>query len=220
MIYCIAVIAVWIAFHIGFRIQVVGRENLIHDRGFIMAPNHRSAIDPVFIVAVDALYLLTHKMVVFGKKELFEVNDFVSWFLGKLGCVPVKTGRDDMLTLERAVESCKKGRGLLLFPEGTRSKDGKLLKPKSGAFVVAAQAGVDMIPCRIIYDTPDGSMKLFCRVKICYGKPIPAEQLKMDGKKDMAKLRENKQLLTQAWEELYAQNCFPGRAAAPAEKEN
>lgn len=48
------------------------------------------------------------------------------------------------------------GETLLIFPEGTREKEGKLLPPKSGLFVIAAQAGVDVVPCRILYDTPDG----------------------------------------------------------------
>ena len=100
------------------------------------------------------------------------------------------------------------GRGLLVFPEGTRSKDGQLGTVKSGAFVVASAAGVDMVPCRILYDTPDGKMHVFCRARVCFGKPIPAAELAMGEKRDMAKLRENKQRLIAAWTALYEENRF------------
>ena len=62
----------------------------------------------------------------------------------------------------------------MFSPEGTRSKDGRLGKLKSGAFVIAAKAGADILPCRIIYDTPDARMHLFCRIRICFGELIPA----------------------------------------------
>ena len=71
----------------------------------------------------------------------------------------------------------REGRGALVFPEGTRTKDGNLGKLKSGAFVIAAEAGVDMIPCRIIYK--GGKMRVFGRCTVVFGKPIPAEKLKL-----------------------------------------
>lgn len=219
MLYYILVPLAWMLAHIVFRPQVIGRENLIKGRGFILAPNHRSALDPVFVILSD-WYFWLHKMRIFAKKELFDGRPLLGWFLGQMGAVSVKNGRGDISTLEHSVQECRAGRGLLLFPEGTRSKDGKLLAPKSGAFVVADQAAVDMIPCRILYDTPDGSLKLFCRIRVCYGEPIRAAQLAMGEKHNMAKLRENKKLLTEAWEGLGRQYAFAGRQlAASAEKE-
>lgn len=94
------------------------------------------------------------------------------------------------------------GKTLLIFPEGTREKDGKLLPPKSGLFVIAAEAGVDVVPCRILYDTPDGKMHLFCRVRVIYGEPMPAAQFAMEGRRDTKKLRANKQALLDAWEKM------------------
>lgn len=221
MLYAIVVPLAWILAHILFRPQVIGRENLIKGRGFILAPNHRSALDPVFVILADGYFWL-HKMRIFAKKELFDGRPLLAWFLRQMGAVSVKNGRDDLSTLDRTVQECRAGRGLLLFPEGTRSKDGRLLAPKSGAFVVAAQAGVDMIPCRILYDTKDGRLKLFCRIRVCFGEPIPAEQLAMAEKRDMAKLRENKKRLVQAWETMGEQYAFAGAqnaADAPAQKE-
>ena len=218
MLYYILVPLAWVLAHIVFRLQVIGRENLIKGRGFILAPNHRSALDPVFIVLSDGYFWL-HKMRIFAKKELFQGKPLLAWFLRQMGAVSVKNGRDDLSTLDNTIQECRTGRGLLLFPEGTRSKDGRLLPPKSGAFVVADQAAVDMIPCRILYDTQDGRLKLFCRIRICFGKPISAEQLALGEKRNMVKLRENKKMLTAAWEEMGREYAFSRCVQANAEKE-
>lgn len=218
MLYYILVPLAWVLAHIVFRPQVIGRENLIKGRGFILAPNHRSALDPVFVVVSDGYFWL-HKMRIFAKKELFQGKPLLAWFLRQMGAVSVKNGRDDLSTLDNTIQECRTGRGLLLFPEGTRSKDGRLLPPKSGAFVVADQAAVDMIPCRILYDTPDGRLKLFCRIRICFGKPISAEQLALGEKRNMVKLRENKKMLTAAWEEMGWEYAFSRCVPANAEKE-
>ena len=189
----------WLVWHLVFRIQVYGRENLIRDRGFILAPNHVSAIDPVF-VAISRFW--GAQMWIFAKKELFE-NKLCGWFIRQGGGIPVRGSKEDRASVDKAITACKEGRGLLIFPEGTRSKDGQLLKPKSGAFVVASAAQVDMIPCRILYGTPDGKMHLFCRVRVCFGKAIPAAELDMGEKRNVEKLRANKERLVQAWEALY-----------------
>ena len=184
VLYYILLPFAWLLWHLGFRIRVEGRENLkkVQTKGYILAPTHVSAIDPVFI----AVTRWGGRMVIFAKKELFEINAFLSWFFRCAG----------------AVEACKNGRTLLIFPEGTREKEGNLLPPKSGLFVIAAGAGVDVVPCRILYDTPDGKMHLFCKVRVIYGEPMPAAQFAMEGRRDTKKLRANKQALLDAWEKM------------------
>ena len=114
------------------------------------------------------------------KKELFEINAFLTWFFRCCGGVCVRGTKDEMAVISQTVEACKQGKTLLIFPEGTREKEGKLLAPKSGLFVIAAEAGVDVVPCRILYDTPDGRMHLFCKVRVIYGEPMPAAQFAME----------------------------------------
>ena len=201
VLYYILLPLAWLVFHIGFRVRCVGHENLkkIGTKGCIIAPNHVSAIDPVF---VGITRFWGSRMVVFAKKELFEINAFLSWFFRCAGAVCVRGTKEEMGVIEDTVSHCQNGGTLLIFPEGTREKEGKLMQPKSGLFVIAAQAGVDVIPARIIYDTPDGKMKLFCKVTVVYGEPIPAAQFAMEGRRDTKKLRENKQLLLDKWTEL------------------
>ena len=99
---------------------------------------------------------------------------------------------------------CVRAAGALVFPEGTRTKEGNLGKLKSGAFVIAAEAGVDMIPCRIIYK--GGKMRVFGRCTVVFGKPIPAEKLKLGEPRSAARLRECKALLAEELEKLLEEN--------------
>lgn len=201
VLYYILLPLAWLVFHIGFRVECVGRENLkkVQTGGCILAPNHVSAIDPVFVVITR---FWGKRMVVFAKKELFEINALLTWFFRCMGALCVRGTRDELETIDKTVEVCKNGGTLLIFPEGTREKEGKLLPPKSGLFVIAAQAAVDVVPVRILYDTPDGKMRLFCKVKVIYGEPMSAAQFAMESRRDLKTLRANKQALLDAWEKL------------------
>ena len=201
VLYYILLPLAWIVFHIGFRVECIGRENLkkVRTNGCIIAPNHVSAIDPVFVVITR---FWGRRMIVFAKKELFEINVLLTWFFRWMGALCVRGTREELDVIDQTVEVCRNGGTLLIFPEGTREKEGKLLQPKSGLFVIAAQAAVDVVPVRILYDTPDGRMKLFCKVKVVYGEPMPAAQFAMESRRDLKTLRANKQALLDAWEDL------------------
>ena len=201
VLYYILLPLAWIVFHIGFRVECIGRENLkkVRTNGCIIAPNHVSAIDPVFVVITR---FWGRRMVVFAKKELFEINVLLTWFFRWMGALCVRGTREELDAIDQTVEACRNGGTLLIFPEGTREKEGKLLQPKSGLFVIAAQAAVDVVPVRILYDTPDGRVKLFCKVKVVYGEPMPAAQFAMESRRDLKTLRANKQALLDAWEDL------------------
>ncbi len=201
VLYYILLPLAWIVFHIGFRVRTEGRENLkkVQTRGYILAPNHISAIDPVFVIITR---FWGRRMIVFAKKELFEINAFLSWFFRCAGAMCVRGTKEEAAVIDETVARCQNGESLLIFPEGTREKDGTFLQPKSGLFVIAAAAAVDVVPVRIHYETPDGKMKLFCKVRVVYGEPMPAARFAMESRRDMKKLRANKQALLDAWEKL------------------
>ena len=201
VLYYILLPLAWLVFHIGFRVRTEGRENLkkVQTRGYILAPNHISAIDPVFVIITR---FWGRRMIVFAKKELFEINAFLSWFFRCAGALCVRGTKEEAAVIDETVARCQNGESLLIFPEGTREKDGTFLQPKSGLFVIAAAAAVDVVPVRIHYETPDGKMKLFCKVRVVYGEPMPAARFAMEGRRDMKKLRAIKQALLDAWEKL------------------
>ncbi|MEF9865411.1 MAG: lysophospholipid acyltransferase family protein [Oscillospiraceae bacterium] len=201
MFYCFIVTLACIAWHIIFRIKVIGKENLIKDRGFVLCPNHISAIDPVFIVIAR---FWGKRMLIMGKEELFNISPIISWIFRHVGVIPVQRGKGDSGAVDTAIEKVKGGQGLLIFPEGTRTKDGNLGRLKSGAFVVAAAANVDVIPCRIIYK--GGKMRFFCKCTIIFGKPIPREKFALGEPRSAARLRECKELLANELETLLQEN--------------
>ena len=166
----------------------------------ILITNHKNQMD--FLLVLYLFYFRYVRCLV--GKTFYECNRFLNWCLRMLGAIKVDRFSFGMDFFCESVEALRRGQLLLIFPEGTREKDGKLLPPKSGLFVIAAGAGVDVVPCRILYDTPDGKMHLFCRVRVIYGEPMPAAQFAMEGRRDTKKLRANKQALLDAWEKMGA----------------
>ena len=162
LLYWILLPIVWVLAHILFRFEVIGRENLktVRDgRAYVIAPNHIANLDPVLI----AITIFDWKRLrILAKEELFK-NPLAGWFLRCMGAVSIERGKGDTTTVEKLTNECKNGTGIMIFPEGTRTKTGKLGVIKSGAFVIAAAAGADMLPVRIIYGTKDGKMHLFCK---------------------------------------------------------
>ncbi len=205
MFYGFVVAGAWLIWHLLFGIKVVGRENIPRDgSSFVIAPNHISGMDPVLVI-ISRFW--GRKMVTLAKDELMHIHPFFTWFFRKVGVVSIQRGKGQNDVLDEAIRQMKEeGRGMLIFPEGTRSKTGEPGRIKSGAFVVASAAHADMIPCRIIYR--HGTMRLFSRVRICFGKPIPAEKLDLGEVRSAAKLRECKQMLSDAWQQLYDENKF------------
>lgn len=215
LLYWIVVSVLWVFIHIVWRIEVIGRENLEAARkqgSWVVAGNHISNIDPVFIVV--CIYDLS-RMRVLAKAELFK-NAFLDWFFRCMGAVAIDRGKGDTTLIDRVTEECRNGKGVMIFPEGTRSKDGRLGNLKSGAFVIASSAGAAVVPCRIIYDTPDGRAKAFCKVRICFGPAIPASELQItDPTHKIAALRRMKKRLSTELEALAEEHYFPAPAFDP-----
>lgn len=168
MFYYICKNLVWIFFHIAFSIKYENRENIPKDSAVIYAANHRTNADPPLVGSGAR-----GRCVFMAKEELFQGNIIFKWLIQALGAFPVSRGKGDTGTLDTAVEKLNSGRSLTIFPEGTRSKDGKVHRGHSGAAVIAVRADKPIIPVGIVFGE-----KLKFRTKICvkYGKPIyPAE---------------------------------------------
>ena len=218
VLYWIILPIVWVLLHILWRVEVIGLDKVPRDRAIVLAPDHITGLDPVVVLG---MILSFSRYRILAKKELFK-NPFIGWFLGCLGDVPIDRGKGDTETIDRVIAECEQGTKVLVFPEGTRSKDGRLGKLKSGAFVIAVKAGADNLPCRIIYATPDARMHLFCRIRICFGELIPAGEAKPDDPRyEVRQLRALRTQVTAQLEELYAQHHFDrDPLAQPAPQED
>ncbi|MEG1686769.1 MAG: lysophospholipid acyltransferase family protein [Angelakisella sp.] len=151
-----------------YRIRYVGKENLPREGGYIVACNHRSLLDPVLLA-----HGIPRQVNYMGKVELFHVP-VLGPILRGVGVFPVERGTGDASALDHAVELLQQGNLMGIFPEGTRSHDGQMGRPKSGMAHLAKTAQVGVVPCAIRFE---GKMKLWKRIEISYGKPIPYETL-------------------------------------------
>lgn len=152
-----------------YNFHIEGAENIPQDRALVMASNHRSYADPVILTMP-----MKKPVTYMAKEELFK-NKLFGWFITKLGAFPVKRGAGDLQVIDDAVGILESGRHLVIFPEGTRSKDGKVGKGKTGVALIAARSGADVLPCGIIFE----GEKLHFRSKLTlrFGKVIPAEEI-------------------------------------------
>ena len=158
---------------IVYRITVIGEENIPKEKGgYIIASNHVSNNDPP-VVGIT----FKGKYTFMAKEELFHKNPIFTWLITKLGAFPVKRGaKDGAQAIQKALESLKNGRIFVIFPEGTRSKDGELGRAKSGVTLVAAQAKAPVVPVFIKY----GRKKFRREIQISIGEKIPAECFDVD----------------------------------------
>ncbi|MDE5564742.1 MAG: 1-acyl-sn-glycerol-3-phosphate acyltransferase, partial [Oscillospiraceae bacterium] len=94
-----------------------------------------------------------------------------------LGAFPVERGKGDTAAIEQAIANVQHGTNLLIFPEGTRSKDGKVGRGKTGVALVAAKAGADVVPVGINFE---GKLHFRSKITVRVGKTIPASTFAMD----------------------------------------
>ena len=144
VLYYILLPFAWLLWHLGFRIRVEGRENLkkVQTKGYILAPTHVSAIDPVFIVITR----WGRRMVVFAKKELFEINAFLTWFFRCCGGVCVRGTKDEMAVISQTVEACKQGKTLLIFPEAPAKRTANFCPPRADCSSLPPRRGWTWCP--------------------------------------------------------------------------
>ncbi len=151
-----------------FRYRVVGA--VPKSGGFIVAANHASYLDIPFLgcgLGRRAWYL--------GRSDLFSVpggKAICQW----LGWIPLRTGRLDRDAFGKAVSLIKEGKIVVIFPEGSRSQDGRLQVPKPGIGVIVAQTGCPVVPAYLkgTYEVlPMGMMwPRFRPVTVLYGEPL------------------------------------------------
>jgi 1-acyl-sn-glycerol-3-phosphate acyltransferase len=129
----------------GIKVNVKGLENIDQNKPYIFVSNHASMADiPTVMVALNG------KVNIVFKKELTWVPIW-GWALryGPFIMIDRSNPRDAMASIERAVQTIRRGQSVILFPEGTRTNNGKLQPFKRGAFSLAAKSGVPVVPMTI-----------------------------------------------------------------------
>ncbi|MCR4926149.1 MAG: 1-acyl-sn-glycerol-3-phosphate acyltransferase [Clostridiales bacterium] len=172
---------------IAYRIKFIGLENIPKNKGYILACNHIYYLDPGFIGA--SLVPDVHCM---AKAETFE-KPILNTFVTHLNSFPVKRGASDRTSLKFAIKVIEEGHALGIFPEGTRSKDGKPQEAKAGIALIAKAAKADVLPLAICYDKyPIKPFKT--KITVRFGEVIPYESLGINEGKS-SELRNAAQLI-------------------------
>ncbi len=169
-----------------YRIRSYGKENVPKKGPVLLLCNHQSFFDPIVCqlplyrwvcgVARDSLY-----------------KGVLGFLLPHLNTIPIRRGQADLASMRRIMDALKKGKCLFLFPEATRSYDGKIIDVKPGFSLLSRKTGAKVIPMVI-----DGTFecwprqkkfpKLTGRIGIIYGEPIEPGDIKELTDKEFAQI--------------------------------
>lgn len=183
-----------------YHVKVEGRENIPSEPGFIIVSNHRTFADPPLLAVTS----MCARFSFVAKEELFR-NKLFGWLIRKLGAFPVVRGSGDLKVIDDSIARLAEGRNLVIFPEGTRNKDGKLGRGKSGVALIAARSGATVVPAAIVFK----GRKLRFRQKVIvrYGKPILSEELDLPENFDTRVLKPVKNRIMSEIQKLLDKGC-------------
>ncbi len=173
LVYSVIAILSWPVFKGLFRLRAAGRENLPREGGYVLAANHWSNLDPWPL----GLPLFPDRFLRFmAKSELY-------WFPLRLvidagGGFPVRRGERDLEAIATAVELCRQGHVVVMFPEGTRRSKGLRKKYEArwhtGAARIALDAHVPLVPAAV---AGTDRLSRLGPLRVAYGHPVETSDL-------------------------------------------
>jgi len=130
--------------------DIKGKENIPQDTNFILASNHQTNLDHLFVpLPIKDRLEKTHFI---GKMDNLLQFLLAGWFYWLAETIPVnRKAKDKRKVLEKAIEALKKGQIIIIYPEGTRNRKKNLLPGKTGAAELAIRSGVPIVPMGVIY---------------------------------------------------------------------
>ncbi len=131
------------AYEMWFRGEVLGTENIPLSGPFFVASNHASHLDPPLVGCQ-----VPRQMRFFARKTLWN-NRLLGWWMDQVETIPVDREGSGVGAIKRVLQAIHENRGMILFPEGTRTPNGHLQTPKAGVGMMACKTGVPVVPCRI-----------------------------------------------------------------------
>ena len=163
-----------------FRFGAVGAHHVPDSGGVILASNHVSFADPPLVGCA-----LRREIHFLARKSLFEVP-VLGWLIRRLNAVPVDRDGGGGAGLKAILDRVSAGEGILLFPEGTRSADGRLKPARAGIGLTVIKSDAPVIPVRVV-----GAFEAWGRhrawprrgrVTVFYGEPMRFERLRAEAR--------------------------------------
>ncbi len=168
--YGVVLLVVRSALRLAFGAQAYGREHVPREGKLLIVANHMSNLDPPLVGS-----MIPREIYFAAKIQLFKGP------LGKLityaNSIPIRRSGSDKDAIKRMVHALKAGNALIMFPEGTRQGE-QGGSTKAGPGMVAALAGADVLPVRVIgtHDTKKAMFKIG-GIKVKFGSPVPHQEL-------------------------------------------
>jgi 1-acyl-sn-glycerol-3-phosphate acyltransferase len=153
-----------------FRVKVVGRKNIPRRGAAIIASNHLSALDHL------VLPMATRRTIVnISKAEHFS-KPVKAWFFRQWGIIKLERGKGDTGAMDAAKQALREGNLFCIYPEGTRSLDGKLHKGHTGVARLALEMRVPVIPAAMVgtfeAKPKGGKTRYFSKTAAVIGEPM------------------------------------------------
>jgi len=173
--YVVCQLVLLVLFSLLFHIRIVHRKRLPARGGALIVSNHQSYLDPI-LVAMGTQRPL-HPM---ARETLFRFRPF-AMLIRSAYAFPVRRASADLGAIREAMRRLKDGAAVLMFPEGTRTRDGSIAPLQAGLITIAGRAGVPIVPAVI-----EGAFEAWPRtcwlprphtIRVAYGEPLSAEEV-------------------------------------------
>ncbi len=170
-----------------FRLHIKGKKNVPDKGAFVLVSNHQTYLDSIFcgIPLKKHLYFL-------ARDSLF-ANRFFGWLLSSVNTIPVRRGKADLPAMKKVIGKLKEGNGVCLFPEATRTRDGRIAPFKPGFGLLCRRGNAAVVPVVIdgAFECWPRHQKLFStggKIVVCYGKAVTVEQVKSMSDRELAEV--------------------------------
>lgn len=191
-----------IVFVLFYRYRMYGTQHVkAVDGPLMVVSSHQSHFDPVII----GLGMVNRECYALARSTLFD-NPLVGFIIRWFNAIPVERGEADRQAIKNCVEVLDSGRALMLFPEGTRTSDGKVKRFKPGVMLIQRKAKATVVPVAIAgaYIAWPRSRKIprpFGKISVKFGEPIAHETL------SQMKREEAMQMIEDRVRELHKELC-------------
>ena len=172
-VYSVIYPIIWIFMRIIHPWKAVGVDN-IPEGAAVICGNHTTLGDPLYVVCAMGGKRQTHVM---AKAEVMKWP-VIGFLLKKAGIIGVNRGKSDMAAVKECLKVLRGGEKLLMFPEGTRVREGQVSEVQTGAAMLATRTGVPLVPVYI-----PAKKRRFRKTTVVFGRPYYPE---FEGRKPSA----------------------------------
>ena len=127
-----------------YRYRRHGMQHVPRTGPFLIAANHQSNFDPIFVGTVAYERVFTS----IARESLFK-SKILGWFMRSFGVIAIRRGESDTKAIRAALQAMQSGQGVLIFPEGTRSEDGKIGVFQRGFWLLLKKSKAPVLPLGI-----------------------------------------------------------------------